>query len=208
MKRTIPPIEQQPNSLVLGAEEPVDFAAFFGNDRPVELEIGSGKGGFLLRQARTYPGRNYLGIEWANKFYRYSVDRMRRWGLTNVRILRTDARDFLVRRVPDCSIEWLHVYFPDPWPKKRHHKRRLFTPDFVQAVVRTLPTGGRLTVATDHAEYFEQIERNVLAEKELKPTPFADLNLGTPDGGPETNYEIKYLRQNRCIYRLACVRQP
>lgn len=186
---------------------PVDFAAMFGNERLVELEIGSGKGGFLLRMARAHPARNFLGIEWANKFCQYCADRMVRWGVTNVRMMRTDGKHFLIHCVPAASLSAIHIYHPDPWPKKRHHKRRHFTPDFMAAVVRVLAPGGRLAVQSDHAEYFEQIKMALGSCPELTPIAFDDPASGTSDERTETNYEIKYLREGRSIHRLAVRRR-
>ena len=187
--------------------ERVDFAALFGREDPVELEIGCGKGGFLLRQAQAHPERNYLGIEWANEFYKFAADRMARWGATNVRILRTDARAFVIHRLPPASLDALHIYHPDPWPKKRHHKRRLFTRQFVDAAVRALKPGARLAIQTDHAEYFEVIRGLTIAHPMLEAVPFEDPADGDSPERVQTNYEIKYLREGRPIYRLAFVRR-
>ena len=186
---------------------PVDFSAMFGNDNPVELEIGCGKGGFMLRTARAHPERNFLGIEWANKFCQYCADRMVRWGVTNVRMMRTDAKLFVIHRLADASLSAIHIYHPDPWPKKRHHKRRHFTPDFMSSVVRVLVPGGRLAVQTDHADYFEQMSGAILARPELEQIAFDDPAFGTVGERTETNYEIKYLREGRQIYRMAVRRR-
>src|SRR5690606_38313466 len=112
--------------------------------------IGTGKGGFLLNRARAHPERNFLGIEWANKIFRYAADRMARWGVTNVRLMRTDASHLMRHHMPPECLSMLHIYHPDPWPKKRHHKRRLIQPPFVAAATTALTPGGRLAIQTDH----------------------------------------------------------
>src|SRR5688572_11547035 len=109
---------------------PIDWGALFGNDHPIELEIGSGKGTFLTEQARARPDVNFFGIEWANWFYRYASDRLRRNSCMNARMVRADAAFVLSQHVPAESISVVHVYFPDPWPKARHYRRRLVQPTF------------------------------------------------------------------------------
>ncbi len=116
-------------------EAPVDFVEVFGRNGPVHIEIGSGKGTFLVNQAKVRFEVNFLGIEWASKYYRHAVDRIGRHGITNVKMMRTEAASFLAELVPQQSIDCFHIYFPDPWPKTRHHKRRLIEPD--PAVVKT-----------------------------------------------------------------------
>lgn len=180
-----------------------DLRDVFGNDHPVELEIGCGKAGFLLRQAKTHPERNYFGIEWANQYYRFAADRMARWGMTNVRVMRCDAKEFVLRRLAPASLFALHVYHPDPWPKRRHRKRRMFTPDFVEAAVRALVPGGRLAAQSDHAEYFCQIQSVILSHAASTVVPFDDAEFGAVEEQVQTNFEIKYLREGRPIYHLA-----
>jgi len=185
----------------------IDLEELFGRTAPFHLEIGSGKGTFLLNEARAHPELNYLGIEWANEFYRYSVDRIRRWGLTNVRILRADARDVIGRFLPDESVAALHVYFPDPWPKKRHHKRRFFTSANLRQVFRCLVKGGKLHLATDHADYFVIISDLLLRDPQISPL-FRKIDFLTADAAEEgewvgTNFERKYIKEGRQIYTLA-----
>src|SRR4030042_235463 len=141
----------------------VDFARVFGRDGPVHIEVGAGKGTFLLNQAKTHSDINFLGIEWARKNYSYAVDRSGRWGLPTVRIIRAEAASFIADFVPDDSVECFHIYFPDPWPKKRRHKRRFLCPANLEQLRRRLKIGGQLRIATDHAEYFEVIEKLIAA---------------------------------------------
>lgn len=131
----------------------VDVGAWFRNPQaPLELEIGSGKGTFLLGQGKASPHVNLLGIEWAREFYLYAADRVRRAGLTNVRLLRTDATEFLRWRVRDGSVGVIHLYFSDPWPKTKHHKNRVIQHRFLFEAWRVLKAGGELRVVTDHDE--------------------------------------------------------
>lgn len=182
----------------------LDFADIFGRHGPVHIEVGTGKGTFLLGEARTQPEVDFLGIEWARKYYRYAVDRIGRWGVTNVRIIRADAASFIGDFVPDDSVECFHIYFPDPWPKKRHHKRRFICADTLDLLLRCLTTGGRLRIATDHAEYFEVIEDLVIGRadrlEQTEFTPTAGAEAGEITG---TNYERKYIKDKRQIYTIA-----
>ena len=182
------------------AANPADY---FDTPGEVELEIGCGKGGFILERAKQCPQRRFLGIEQAGKYYRYAADRMARWGLTNVRMMQTDARNFVVHHLAENSLAALHVYHPDPWPKKRHHKRRLFQKDFVTAAVRALEPGARLAVQTDHGEYLAWIQDLLGRCPELTQVDFEHPDLPTPGRAQRTNFEVKYLREGRTIYRIA-----
>lgn len=187
--------------------DPFTWVALFGNVRPVEVEIGTGKAAFLLRRARARPDRNFLGIEWANEFYRFAVDRMERWKVPNVRMLRWDAGHFIRTICPPASVTALHVYHPDPWPKRRHHKRRLFQPALVDAAVRCLVHGGHWAVQTDHAEYFEIIRTLLAGHSELVGVPFDDPEFGVEAAQVATNFELKYRREGRRIYQVAVKRR-
>ncbi|MEE9294248.1 MAG: tRNA (guanosine(46)-N7)-methyltransferase TrmB [Phycisphaerae bacterium] len=179
---------------------------WFNSPGDVELEIGCGKGGFLLRRAQAHPEKRLIGIEWANKYFKYAADRMARWGIDNVRIMRTDAAHLVKHHLAPQCLSALHVYHPDPWPKKRHHKRRLFHPEFVDAAVRVLAHGGRWAIQTDHAEYFNVIRRHILAHPALKEIPFNAPEFGVQDEMVNTNFEIKYQRQGRIFHRLAVIK--
>ncbi|UCD28964.1 MAG: tRNA (guanosine(46)-N7)-methyltransferase TrmB [Planctomycetota bacterium] len=186
-----------------GPGQILDFKAMFGRDLPVEMEIGTGKGGFLLKRARSLPDRWFFGVEWANKYLRYAADRMVRWGVNNVRLMRADARHLVVHHLPPECLTILHIYHPDPWPKKRHHKRRLIQSAFISAAVNALLPGGRIAVQTDHEEYFQQIREVVGREKRLTVVPFDIPEAGIVGGRVESNYEIKYLREGRSIFQIA-----
>lgn len=181
-----------------------DFAKIFGRSAPVHVEIGSGRGTFLLNQAKANPHADFLGIEWANKYYRYTVDRIGRWALTNVRIIRTDAVSFITDFIRDCSVDCFHVYFPDPWPKKRHHKRRFINDVNLENLLRCLKFEGQLRIATDHEDYFEQIKtvldgaRDKLQEIDFLPA--AGAESGEWVG---TNFERKYLMDDKAIFTIA-----
>jgi tRNA (guanine-N7-)-methyltransferase len=172
------------------------------------LEIGSGKGTFLVHQAKAEPEVDFLGIEWARKYYRYAADRLGRWGLSNVRIIRADAVTFVAEHIRPGSIDCLHIYFPDPWPKKRHHKRRLLQQAHMDLLIGCLRVGGEMRIATDHAGYFVQIEDVAAACKDrLEPVAFT-----RPAGAEEgeltgTNFERKYIRDRRTINTLALRRK-
>jgi tRNA (guanine-N7-)-methyltransferase len=185
---------------------PMDWAGLFGNDHPVEMEIGMGKGTFITEQAKARLGVNFFGIEWARWFWRYASDRLRRNGCLNARTVRAEAMFFLREFVASGSVAVLHVYFPDPWPKKRHHKRRLVQEPFIREVERILASGGRVQIVTDYQEYFEQIEAVVRGSK-LK---VVDYNRPGSAGEGEwvgTNFERKYRREGRPFYAIAAVRE-
>lgn len=135
----------------------LDFAALFGRRAPVTLEIGFGNGAALATMAATHPGMDYLGIEVHRPGVGGLLQRLDKERLTNVRVLIADAKEVLAARVPDATLSAVHVFFPDPWPKLRHHKRRLVQADFVALVRRKLVDGGVFHIATDWQHYAEQM---------------------------------------------------
>ena len=187
--------------------KPLDWRELFGNDRPVEMEIGMGKGTFITEQAKARPDVNFFGIEWARWYWRYASDRLRRNNCLNARTVRAEAGYFLSEFVPAASLSVLHIYFPDPWPKTRHHKRRLIQEPFLRHVERALAPEGRLQIVTDHQDYFEQIEAVVRGSSRL-----AIIDYNRPQGSAGegeyvgTNFERKYRREGRPFYALAARR--
>jgi tRNA (guanine-N7-)-methyltransferase len=186
---------------------PLDWAQVFGDDHPVELEIGTGKGTFLTEQAKARPEVSFLGVEWANWFYRYAADRLRRNGCSNARMVRAEAMYFLSEFVADGSISVLHVYFPDPWPKKRHHKRRLVQEPFLRQAERILAPGGRVQIVSDHRGYFEEnIEPTLKSSRVLRVVDYNRPGSAAEGEFVGTNFERKYRREGRPFYALSAVK--
>ena len=187
--------ERDQNDPVLCCDE------VFGNDYPVEVELGIGKGRFLIDCAQRQPQVNFFGVEWARKYLRLAVQRCEKRDLKNVRLVRADAREFVEFFLPANSVRTFHLYFPDPWPKKRHHKRRLFDAAFVREVTRTLSVGGLLRLATDHDDYFEAMHEVLEQAEGLVETDIAW-------DGVRTNYEDKFLAKGVQINRRVMEKQP
>ena len=185
--------------------KPLDLPALFGNDNPVELEIGIGKGTFITEQAKARPDTNFIGLEWAKWFWRYASDRLRRSNCTNARTARAEASFFLQEFVPDATISVLHIYFPDPWPKARHHKRRLIQPKFMPIVERILVPAGRLQVVTDHQGYFEEHIEPSVRGSHLKVVDYNRPGSANEGEFVGTNFERKYRREGRPFYAIAAV---
>jgi tRNA (guanine-N7-)-methyltransferase len=178
----------------------IDWTELFGNMNPVEIEIGCGKGRFIINSAMKYPDINYVGIERALRYFRFVKERSAKRNLTNIRVLQDDAGYFIERFVPDHSVTAYHIYFPDPWPKKRHRKRRLFKQDFLGHIERTLISRGTVDIATDYVEYYEEMialieASDVLNKMEDIPERVKSL------GEIRTNFEAKYVAEGRPIYR-------
>jgi tRNA (guanine-N7-)-methyltransferase len=181
---------------------PIVWPQLFGNDHPVELEIGMGKGTFLVDQARSRPDTNFFGLEYARWFWRYASDRLRRANCLNARTVRAEAEYFCREFIADASLAAIHIYFPDPWPKKRHHKRRLLQPKFVAEIHRMLQNGGRLRIVTDHEDYFRQIQE-ILAASAMRTIEYASPDSAGTGEFAGTNFERKYRREGRPFFAIA-----
>jgi|FrelakmetLWP11LW_1041352.scaffolds.fasta_scaffold32134_2 tRNA (guanine-N7-)-methyltransferase len=184
----------------------IDFEALFGRSAPVHIEVGCGKGAFLLSEAKANPEINYFGIEWANKFYRYTVDRMGRWGISNVRMIRADAAELVADFFPDASIERYHIYFPDPWPKRYHNRRRFFSDQNMAHLLRTLTSNGIINLATDHEDYYNWMIKTL--NRAVTCGAMEQIDFIRPAGAMDgervgTNYERKYIKEGRKTYVAA-----
>jgi tRNA (guanine-N7-)-methyltransferase len=182
----------------------LDWRGLFGNDRPVVVEIGCGKGRFIIRSALDNPRLNYFGMERAGKFFSIMKQRVVRAQAGNILLLKGEADHCVRTYIADASVRAYHVLFPDPWPKKRHHKRRLVNDGFMREVLRTLVPGGCICFATDFEDYFRQMTEVSRACAGLRELYCRVILPESAD--PEaaaTNYERKYLMQGRPIYRAA-----
>jgi tRNA (guanine-N7-)-methyltransferase len=178
---------------------PLSWSQLFGRDAPTDVEIGSGKGKFLNELATARPDRNILAIERSGKYLRLCCDRAARRGLANIRLIRTTGEDLLFRLLAEGAVETFFVLFSDPWPKKRHHKRRFFTPKNVAAIHRALSPGGRLLVKSDHDEYAAVIAEVLGAAPGLTAIDSEPAFAGLP----QTGFEHKYLVDGRTIHSFA-----
>jgi tRNA (guanine-N7-)-methyltransferase len=175
---------------------PLDFAALFGNTHRVVLEIGSGKGRFLLASAVEQPDVNFLGIEKSLHYHRVIRERAGKRALANIRLINYDAFPVLQKMIPDASISEIHVYFPDPWPRKREQKRRIIRAEALAEMRRVLVDGGSGIYVTDHREYFEA------AAPVVEQFFRTERRVPGPDDPPRTNYEAKYRAEGRPIYEV------
>jgi tRNA (guanine-N7-)-methyltransferase len=151
----------------------LDLRAVFGRSAPVILEIGFGNGEYLLRRARREPERNFLGVEVHRPGVGHLLLEAAQANIDNLRIIAHDAVEVLEQQIPAGSLEEVLLLFPDPWPKKRHHKRRLVQPPFIALVASRLHVGGRLQIATDWQPYAEQMHADLMACRELRRCPDA-----------------------------------
>lgn len=150
-----------PASLLLSLEtivEPLDVNKLFARRQPLQVELGSGDGSFLVQYAALHPECNFVGVERLLGRLRKIDRRGRRAGLTNLRGVRIEASYFLEYLLPKNSVTALHVYFPDPWPKRKHRKHRLINDRFPQLARAALVPGGTVYLRTDHADYFAQMQ--------------------------------------------------
>ncbi len=199
MSRRRPALDFQPRFLYVDPRaqlaERWDWLGLFGNDQPVELEIGSGKGLFLANAAADNPRHNFLGIEVSRKYAELAAERLVQHGLTNALVIHGEARSIVEHGVGAGSLAAVHVYFPDPWWKQRHRKRRIFDAWLVDQVERMLVPGGELRFASDVADYFAIMRRLVDARPGFEGLEWS----ADPEHRPLTNFERKYLIQGRVI---------
>ena len=172
----------------------LDLVQLFGRSAPLQVDLGCGDGSFLCDLAQQFPEKNFLGIERLTK----RVEKVRRKAerIDNLRVLGTDTLFAVRYLLPENSVETFYLFFPDPWPKRRHQQRRIFTSDFLDATATALEQDGILRVATDQVDYFRYIEQLSCAHSRFKAVDFDDAVL------PSTKFERQFRKQGAPIYRL------
>ncbi len=187
----------------------VDPGAWFDRpDLPLQVEIGSGKGTFLVQQAPRHPDVNYLGIERAPEFYRYAADRVRRHALPNVRMLHGDAVEFIRFWCADEVVAVLHLYFSDPWPKSRHHKRRVVQDATLDNFHRIMIPGAALHLVTDHEQLWQWYEEHATRHSHrFERRPFDPVESASAGELVGSNFERKYKREGRLFRGMTLVKR-
>ncbi len=178
---------------------PLDLIAIFGRIAPLDVDLGCGNGDFLCELARRHPERNFLGID---KLAGRVMKACRKAGaLDNVRILKVESSYAVRYLLSESSVENFYLLFPDPWPKRRHHRRRIMQADFLDSIHRALEPGGTIHLATDDLHYFEQMQRVTSTSHKLECIMHSsfreDVDL------PVTKFERRFREQDAPIYRLA-----
>ncbi len=187
----------------LDPAQPLDPQVVFGRVAPLVMEIGMGDGEHMLWQAQRHPEKDFIGVE----VYRPGVGKFLRAlhqaGLSNVRVYVADARDVLLRAIPDAALDEVQIFFPDPWPKKRHHKRRLISPPFVALLARKLKPGGVLHLSTDWPDYAQHMLEVLNASGAfVNLSPTGDFHPEAASRRRPTKYERRARAEGRTIYDL------
>ncbi len=182
--------------------EQIDFKDLFGNDNPVVFEIGFGMGRSFVEMAREAPAENYLGTEVHRPGIGACLMSVRDLGLVNVRVMDHDAVEILKNMIPDSSLSRLQLFFPDPWHKKKHHKRRIVQTDFLELAARKLKTGGIIHMATDWQEYAEHMRDTGNGCTFLKNLSASGDFIPRPDSRPVTKFEERGIRLGHGVWDL------
>jgi tRNA (guanine-N7-)-methyltransferase len=170
------------------------------DERPLEVDLGCGDGSFLMEMAEHYPERDFLGVERLLGRVRKVCRKATRRGLTNARVLRLDSRYVVEWLLPEAQVSRLHLLCPDPWPKVRHHRRRLVQADFLEAVRRVLVPGGEFLFMTDHQEYFEWVEEKVAEFGKFERLEWTEETFFYP----KTDFQQLWESEGKAMWRLRC----
>lgn len=176
--------------------QPLEVADLFARNAPLEVDLGCGDSSFLAALAEQHPERNYLGIEQLLGRMRTGCRHVLRARLTNVRLVRVEIAYAVVCLLPPDSVDVFYLMFPDPWPKRRHLRRRVVSPDFITSIATRLKSGGQFRVATDQRDYFEQMVQTARGSQLFEVAPAIESAL------PRSTFEQRFLNAGDAIYRL------
>ena len=179
---------------------PSQFDAIFQMPQPIVLEIGFGNGETLVEQASQNSDQNFLGIEVHDPGVGHCLLKAHNAGVGNLRLIIHDALEVLEQQIPEASLARVNLYFPDPWPKKRHHKRRIVQPEFVELVASRLAVHGTLHIATDWADYAEHIDEILSHSDRFSCTHRREHDGDQPLDRPRTKFEQRGLRHGHRIW--------
>ena len=197
--------ENNPNFLDIDYEP--DWEAVFDNTNPLNLEIGFGVGNFLIEMAIREPDENFIGMDFYHKGIRKVITRIGRYQVSNIRIVYGDAKEKLPILFNEAELSRVYINFPDPWPKKKHHKRRLIKPAFIKNLAAKLKPGGEIHIATDYEPYAIEILEFFEAEPLLTNKSGYRTFLAQKEGTPQTKYEKKFINSGEKIFYLEFVKQ-
>ena len=198
--------ELMPTRGITFEARPLDLHRSFGRAAPVVLEIGFGNGETLVQQAEENTDKDYLGIEVHEPGIGHCLLTAHEADVTNLRLIAHDAIEVLRQQIPLDSLQRINLYFPDPWPKKRHHKRRIVQLDFLELCANRLQSGGSLHIATDWANYAEHIDEILAASDRFECSERREHDGDRPLDRPVTKFERRGLRKGHRICDWHCVR--
>ncbi|RUO78175.1 tRNA (guanosine(46)-N7)-methyltransferase TrmB [Idiomarina tyrosinivorans] len=187
------------------SERTVDLLKLFGREGPVTLEIGFGMGGSLVEMAAADPQRNFIGIEVHEPGVGACLMAAEQAQVTNLRVSNSDAVEVLKQQIPDHSLDRVQIFFPDPWHKKRHHKRRLIQPQFIQLLLKKLRAGGMIHLATDWENYAEHMLEVLSAEAKLTNLSHSGDFVPRPADRPKTKFEQRGKNKGHGVWDLQFV---
>jgi tRNA (guanine-N7-)-methyltransferase len=176
----------------------LDFEEIFGNTNQVEVDVGCGKGRFLIARANQFPETSFLGIERMRSRQANVNKKANRHNLENVYLTGLEASYVVENQIEPDSVSVYYIFFPDPWPKRRHHRRRLFTESFLNSIHKTLTADGVINVATDHLDYFDVIY-DILSDD----SRFKEVETFEPEDHERTGFEVTFMGQGLKIGRCS-----
>ncbi|MDX1335757.1 MAG: tRNA (guanosine(46)-N7)-methyltransferase TrmB [Gammaproteobacteria bacterium] len=185
----------------------LDLGSIFGNEKPVILEIGFGNGDSLAQMAKDNPGLNYLGIEVHRPGVGHLLYLIEEQGIENLRIMSEDAVEIISNQIPEQALTGIQLFFPDPWPKKKHHKRRIVQPEFVKLLASRLKPGGFFHMATDWENYAEHMLEVMSAAEDFENSTQGGDFIPRPESRPLTKFEQRGQRLGHGVWDLLYIRK-